>query len=73
MKTVVLDNIFSEKELFFLYNELINSSSWNVHGSALNFEHPTNKNFGSGPMLSVKYEDEPVLNYPLYLFFLDCF
>ena len=68
MKTVVLDNIFSEKELFFLYNELINSNVWNVHGSALNFQHPTNKNFGSGPMLSVKYEDEPILNYPLYLY-----
>jgi len=34
MKTIVLDNVLSQKELFFVYSQLLESNGWNVNGAA---------------------------------------
>ena len=48
MKTTVLDNVLSEKELFYMYNQIISSPCWRMNGSAE--QHP---GFMDAPNLSV--------------------
>ena len=35
MKTIILDNVISEKELFFMYGELINCANWTLKGKLI--------------------------------------
>jgi len=67
MKTQVIDNVVSSKELFFIYNELISNPSWKISGIAGNVEYPSNKQFSNAPLFTVK-ADDVVHNYPLYLY-----
>jgi len=66
MKTVKLDKVIPEKELFFIYKELIESSVWSITGKSTKIEYPSNKNFLSGPQLVVKNSDQ-IFNYGLYM------
>jgi hypothetical protein len=68
MKPVLLENVISEKELYFIYNEIIGSNGWNVSGITHPVDYPSNKNFLKGPVLLVKNENEPILNYAFYLY-----
>jgi hypothetical protein len=67
MKPILLDNIFSEKELFFIYKEIINASSWSVGGKSEEIEYPSNKQFSGAPLFRIKFNDD-ILNYPMYLY-----
>jgi hypothetical protein len=67
MKPVLLDNIFSEKELFFIYKEIISTPNWSVTGKASEIEYPSNKQFSSAPLFIVKTESD-VTNYPIHLY-----
>ena len=52
MKTIILDNVLSQKELFFVYQELLKSNGWSVNGtSSLHITHL------ASPLLAVKSND----------------
>lgn len=63
MKTKVLDNIFLQKELFYMYNTIISTPNWCVAGSSSD-----HKGFHDAPVLRVKLaENCDPINYPLFL------
>jgi len=62
MKTVILDNVLSEKELFFMYNKIVSYPNWKINGSSTIEDYC----FLQGPMLMVK-KNEIIDNYPLFL------
>ena len=49
MKTILLDNILSDKELFLVYNQVISAPSWSMNG-----ESTPENSFYRGPILPVK-------------------
>ena len=67
MKTILLNDILSEKELFFIYNEVTTSACWSVSTTSRMPEYSSNKQFAGGAMFNVMYNNE-ILNYPLYLY-----
>ena len=67
MNTQILDNIFSEKELFFIYRQIITSPNWSITGTTYKPDYPSNKIFSGCPQLVVKGDNEPVIHYPFYL------
>ena len=67
MKPVLLDNILSEKELFFIYKIITQTSSWSVGGKSDEIEYPSNKQFSGAPLFRIKNKDD-ILNYPMYLY-----
>jgi hypothetical protein len=60
MKTLILDNVISEKELFFMYQEVISHEKWSLIGQST-IEKNTELN--AGPLLKVKDEDKLISNY----------
>ena len=62
MKTVLVDNVISEKELFYMYSAIIGTPSWRI-----NAESGSQKGFLHQPMLMVKKNGIPAENYPLFL------
>ena len=62
MKTTVLDNVLSEKELFYMYNEIISNSTWKLNGLS-----GPDRGFMSSPVLMVKEYNGSVAHYPFYL------
>jgi len=67
MKTKVLDNIISNDELFFMYNQITSTNAWNITGKSSDHEEESwDKKFTSGPNMSVKY-NETISHYPFYL------
>jgi hypothetical protein len=62
MKTTVLDHVLSQKELFYIYNEIISSRSWKMNGLS---ERDRGHMFA--PMLSVKEDNAPIEHYPFFL------
>ena len=63
MKTVVLDNLISEKELFFMYNEIINTPNWRVNNASTE-----QRGFLTGPILIVKKTDTSMVeHYPFLI------
>lgn len=63
MKTIVLDNVLSQKELFYMYGEIISTPSWNVSA-----ESTKENGLIRGPMLLVKtMNNEKPVNFPLFL------
>tara|TARA_R100000908_G_scaffold16025_1_gene6027 strand:- start:1201 stop:1746 length:546 start_codon:yes stop_codon:yes gene_type:complete len=67
MKPVLLDNIFSEKELFFIYKQIMSAPNWQVVGKTSDVEYPSNKQFSDAPVFRVK-DDDSVNHYPLYIY-----
>ena len=66
MKTILLDDVLSERELYFVYNEITSAPNWSVATTSDIIKYPSNKQFAGGAMFSVKRVDGTVLNYPLY-------
>jgi len=62
MKTVLLNNILSEKELFFMYHKIISSPCWKLDGTS-----SSQSGFNYGPVLTVKDVDKIPEHYPFYL------
>ena len=62
MKTVLLDNVLSEKELFYMYNQVISTSRWRLDGQS-----STQSGFNRGPMLLVKDVNEISEHYAFCL------
>ena len=63
MKTVVLDNVLSQKELFYMYGEIIGTPQWRIIGKSTNED-----GYISAPMLVVKpTQNTNPENYPLFL------
>ena len=71
MKPMVLDNVVSDEELFFLYKEIIGSNGWSLVGRSSGEELAhTFKEFNNLPMFRIKADTpDAILNYPLYLYF----
>jgi hypothetical protein len=68
MKTHLINNVISDKELFFIYRELIASPAWSVSGISEILEYNSNKQFSHSPLYRVKSEEGNIENYPLYLY-----
>ena len=68
MKTHLINDIVSSKELFFIYKEIISSPGWSISGITENLEYASNKQFSHVPLFLVKSQDEKINNYPLYLY-----
>ena len=66
MKTILLDDVLSERELYFVYNEITRAPNCSVATTSDIVKYPSNKQFAGGAMFSVKRVDGTVLNYPLY-------
>ena len=62
MKTTILDNVISKKELFFMYSELINCQNWSLKGYSTD-----HIGFMHSPLLMIKGHDELIKHYPFYL------
>ena len=62
MKTILLDNVISDKELFFMYNQIISTPNWRIGGQSSD-----HRGFNKAPILLVKKPDE---NPDLYSFSL---
>tara|TARA_R100001463_G_C3475083_1_gene216327 strand:+ start:229 stop:780 length:552 start_codon:yes stop_codon:yes gene_type:complete len=68
MKTILLNDILSEKELFFIYNQVISSPSWSVDTTSKHLQYFSNKQFAGGAKLTAVEEESNILNYSLYLY-----
>ena len=68
MRPIVIDNLFSSEELFFLYKELLGSNGWTVDAHTDDQLSHTPVGFTSSPQFRIKYGDF-TYNYPLYLYF----
>jgi len=68
IKTVVLDNIFSKSELFFLYQQIISTPSWTVGTTSTDIYYDSNKNYAGGACLKVKEKNQLPTNYSWYLY-----
>ena len=66
MKTQIIDNIISNKELFFVYKQIISNPSWSISG--LTSDELIDKQFSHAPLFAVKSEDETIDNYAFYLY-----
>jgi len=62
MKTILLDNIISDKELFFMYNQIISTPSWRITS-----ESSDHRGFNKAPMLLVKKPDKNPDHYAFCL------
>ena len=63
MKPIVLDNIFSEKELFYIYKTLVATPNWTVGTTSETVMMDSNKNYAGGAMFFVKGPNEIVYNH----------
>jgi len=68
MKPIVLDNIISEQELFYIYQTLITTANWTVDVTSNPVKYTSNKNFAGGAMFSVKDSNETIYNYVYNLY-----
>ena len=68
MKPIKIDNLFSEEELFFLYNYILTSPGWIINASPEVLTYTTNKNFSHSPQLIVKSNAKEVFQPALYLY-----
>ena len=68
MKPIVIDNIFSEQELYFLYQQVINSPVWSISGSSYEPTYPSKNIFLGAPQFVVKNDDGAISNYPMYIY-----
>jgi|TARA_A100001391_G_scaffold157570_1_gene115845 hypothetical protein len=66
MKTQIINNIVSNKELFFIYKQIISSPSWSIDG--ITNEMLLNKQFSHAPLYAVKSQDGTIDNYAFYLY-----
>ena len=62
MKTIMLDQVLSQKELFYMYKQITGSHNW-----VMNCASGPHEGFMSGPALIVKDNNGYVNNYPLCL------
>ena len=62
MKTVILDNVLSKKELFYMYNQVISSPTWNMTGVS-----GPHDGFISSPILIAKDNSGGTQHYPFCL------
>ena len=68
MKPIVVDNIFSEQEVYFLYKQVISSPVWSITGVSYKPNYPSKNIFLGAPHFVVKGDDENISNYPMYLY-----
>ena len=60
----VIDNIISQKELFYMYSEIVSSPGWNLVGQSTVED---NTQLMAAPLLKVKDSDSSVHHYPFLL------
>ena len=68
MKPIVLDNIFSDKELFYIYKLLISTPNWTVNSTSQTVMFDSNKNYAGGAIFLVKEQDEIIHNYTFNIY-----
>ncbi len=67
MKTILLDNIFSEKELFHIYAKIISSPNWRMNAQSDNYVDYGSRLPVFGPVLQIKESNLPPQNYAFNL------
>ena len=67
MKTIVLDNVLSQKELHFLYSNLISSDGWNINAISSLKNENSRFEFNTGPVLQVKDNNEIIKNNVFFM------
>jgi len=68
MKPIKIDNLFSEEELFFIYNHVLKSNGWIINASPGKLSYSTNKNFSNCPQLIIRSNEGTIFNSSLYLY-----
>jgi hypothetical protein len=68
MKPIILDNVIPERELFFLYNQIVPVRGWELTAQSTSVEYPSNKQFNQTPVLRIKTPEEGIINYPFFLY-----
>ena len=68
MKPIKIDDLFSEEELFFLYDHVLTSPGWIITGNPGELFYPTNKNFSHCPQLLVKNNHGEIFHPALKLY-----
>jgi hypothetical protein len=62
MKTTILDHILSQKELFYMYNQIISTPSWRIDGLST-----PDRGHMASPVLAVKGSNTLTEHYPFFL------
>tara|TARA_R110000803_G_scaffold209060_2_gene278254 strand:- start:1089 stop:1640 length:552 start_codon:yes stop_codon:yes gene_type:complete len=69
MKPIVIDTLFSEDELFYLYKLVTSTNNWAISGITDNVSYMSHKIFNASPQLIIKDSAGQVVNYPMFLYF----
>ena len=68
MKPIVIDNLFSEEELYYVYKDLISCCVWSMSGSPCKIDYTSTKQFNSGPSFTVMDNQSGVFSQPYFLY-----
>jgi len=69
MKPTVIDNLFSEDELFYLYKLVTSTNNWSVTGVPNSVSYISSKTFNPSPQLMIKDNNGQVLDYTMFVYF----
>lgn len=69
MKPIVIDNLFSEDELFYLYKLVTSTNNWSITGVPDNVSYISPKNFNACPQFTIKDNNGQVLDYAMFVYF----
>lgn len=69
MKPVVIDNLFSEDELFYLYKLVTSTNNWAITGVSENVSAISPKAFNASPQFIIKDTNGEVVSYSMFVYF----
>jgi hypothetical protein len=69
MKPIVIDNLFSEDELFYLYKLVTSTNNWSITGIPDNVSYISPKTFNASPQFMIKDNNGQVLDYTMFVYF----
>lgn len=69
MKPKVIDNLFSEDELFYLYKLVTSTNNWAITGISENVSAISPKAFNASPQFIIKDTSGEVINYSMFVYF----
>ena len=69
MKPVVIDNLFSEDELFYLYKLVTSTNNWSITGVPDSVPYISPKTFNACPQFVIKNNKGQVSDYAMFVYF----
>ena len=69
MKPIVIDNLFSEDELFYLYKLVTSTNNWSITAITENVSYISPKTFNASPQFIIKDNNGQVLDYTMFVYF----